>query len=143
MKVAVFKTTNHLGIPSDVLVAGSVPETFQHRCSTLEMAGRNHGSRTHDCRVHHGARRAQLYSGPTRWRDHQHWSPVLHETVGTWGFRFLVLFILSVVKVKLHSHRSNEKLYFNNKSQKHYRYPRNITKEIFEFYLRFFVTRNL
>lgn len=66
MKVAVLKTTDHLGIPSDVLVAGSISETFQHRCSALEMAGRNHGSRTHDRRVHHGAGRAQLHSGPTR-----------------------------------------------------------------------------
>lgn len=58
MKVTVLKTTGHLGVPFDVLVTGSVSETFQHRCSTLEMAGRNHGSRTHDRRVHHGAGRA-------------------------------------------------------------------------------------
>lgn len=48
MKVAVPETIDHPGVPFDITLAGRVPKTVEHGFYALNMAGRNHGSRTRD-----------------------------------------------------------------------------------------------
>ena len=48
MKVAVPETIDHPGVPLDITLAGRLPKTVEHGFYALDMAGRNHGSRTRD-----------------------------------------------------------------------------------------------
>lgn len=82
MKVAVPEAIDHPGVPLDITLAGRVPEAVEHGFYAPNMAGRNHGSRTLDRRVHHSVRSAELHSGAIRRRSHQHRSSVIYETVG-------------------------------------------------------------
>lgn len=85
MKVAVLEAADHPGVPFDVAVTGGIPKAIVHGHYAPEMAGRNHGSRSHDRGVHHGAGCAELHSGAARRRDRQHRSSIVYETVGTPG----------------------------------------------------------
>lgn len=112
MKVAVLETIDHPGVPSDITLASRVYETVEHRCHPPGMAGRNHGSWTHDRGVHHGNRCAELHFGATRRRGSQHWSSIVHETIGTFNLKscFLNEFIPRCVAGKMASewHRGKQ-----------------------------------